>query len=88
MLSLNGTVIATLPTVKVRLVPGPSKGRVEVKNNGVWGTVCDDRFDTTDGKVICRMLGFTTAITAFTSSNPGEKPDGVLELDIHQRWNR
>lgn len=88
MLSLSGTVITTVPTVKVRLVPGPSRGRVEVKNNEVWGTVCDDSFDTTDGKVICRMLGFTTAHSVFTSSNPGGKPDGVLEPELHQRWNR
>lgn len=67
-----GTIIVSVPTVNVRLVPGPSRGRVEVRNDGVWGTVCDDNFDTTDGKVICRMLGFSTATTVFTASNPGE----------------
>ncbi|KAK5861608.1 hypothetical protein PBY51_022991 [Eleginops maclovinus] len=58
------------PEVKVRLIPGRSRGRVEVKYNGVWGTVCDDGFDTVDGKVICKMLGFQTAISTFTAS-PG-----------------
>ncbi|KAI3356603.1 hypothetical protein L3Q82_017803 [Scortum barcoo] len=63
--------------VNVRLVPGRSRGRVEVKHNGVWGTVCDDSFDTVDGKVICKMLGFSTAITTFTAS-PGS---GKIWLD-------
>ncbi|XP_078119182.1 macrophage receptor with collagenous structure [Sander vitreus] len=63
--------------VTVRLVPGKSRGRVEVKYNGVWGTVCDDNFDTVDGKVICKMLGFQTAINTFTAT-PGS---GKIWLD-------
>ncbi|TKS66775.1 Macrophage receptor MARCO [Collichthys lucidus] len=51
----------------VRLVPSGSRGRVEVKVNGAWGTVCDDNFSTPDGKVICRMLGFQTATDTFTA---------------------
>lgn len=70
----------TVPTVNVRLVPGPSRGRVEVRSNGVWGSVCDDSFDTIDGKVICRMLGFTVATTVFTSSNPGEKSAAITSV--------
>nr|QIJ58484.1 macrophage receptor [Nibea albiflora] len=53
--------------LSVRLVPPGSRGRVEVKVNGAWGTVCDDSFDTLDGKVICRMLGFQTATDTFTA---------------------
>lgn len=58
-------------TVDVRLVPGSNRGRVEVRHQGVWGTVCDDNFNNVDGKVICRMLGFTTATSVFTAS-PGK----------------
>jgi len=47
-------------TDMVRLV-GSSlsyEGRLEVYYNGVWGTVCDDRFDDTSAAVACFSLGF------------------------------
>lgn len=34
-----------------------NSGRVEININGVWGTMCDDEFDATSAKIMCKQLG-------------------------------
>ncbi len=44
----------------MRLVNGPTmyEGRVEVCDNGAWGTVCDNGWGTRDAQAVCAQLGF------------------------------
>jgi hypothetical protein len=47
----------------VRLAAGAntSIGRVEICNNNIWGSVCDDGWDSTDAEVTCAQLQLPSA---------------------------
>ena len=74
-------------------------GRVEVFYNGTWGTICDDRWDLRDARVVCRQLGYQDAVKAVQGHDvlPGSGPIWLDEVDCtgreenisgcnHPRW--
>lgn len=68
----------------VRLADGGNNyGRVEIYENGQWGTVCDDYWDTTDAGVVCRQLGFSGATSAPRRATYGQGSGPILRHDMH-----
>ena len=53
---------------------------MEIFHNGVWGTVCDDSWDMTDARVVCRTLGYHNALNALQSAHFGQG-SGKIWLD-------
>ena len=45
---------------------------MEIFYNGEWGTVCDDFWDLRDAIVVCRQLGYTTAVRRSISAEFGQ----------------
>ena len=75
----------------LRLVNGPTRncGRVEIFHDGVWGTICDDRWDYRDADVACRQLGYERHERRYRNAHfgQGEGPIWLESLRCSSRGN-
>ena len=72
-------------TVAVRLagVNGTNyAGRVEVYYQGKWGKICRNEWDINDVKVVCRQLGFQSALAEFIGMDTKAETISVLMSDV------
>ena len=77
--SVNLTLTAS-PTVRLSKGRDYLEGLLEVYHNGVWGTVCDDGWDSAEVTVVCRELRLGKAKTGVSLSHI-PKGTGTLWLD-------
>ena len=74
----------------VRLVDGTDsilQGRVEVFYNETWGAVCDDSWDLIDASVVCRELGYGTAVKTYVSATSGRGNGTIWMGDVRCTGN-
>ncbi|KFP61571.1 Scavenger receptor cysteine-rich type 1 protein M130, partial [Cariama cristata] len=70
---------------KLRVIGGEDgcSGRVEIWQQGSWGTICDDSWDMADANVVCRQLGCGSAASALSEAAFGEGTGPIWLEKVH-----
>lgn len=76
------SVLDSTGSLEVRLVNNKGKecsGRVEVRHNDVWSTVCDTDWTLNKAQVVCEQLECGTAFSAPGGAEFGQGSGAVVE---------
>ena len=87
--SVPSTEFGNCSTGEVRLVNGTNilEGRVEICINNAWGTVCHNKFSSSDADVVCRSLGVNFADShqlPLSEYGPGTGPIFLDDLSCEE----
>ncbi|NXL62292.1 C163A protein, partial [Chordeiles acutipennis] len=79
------THISCTDREKLRVTGGEDgcSGRVEIWQQGSWGTICDDSWDVADANVVCRQLGCGSAVSALSEAAFGEGTGPIWLEKVH-----
>ena len=72
-------------TVPVRLAGVKDNnyaGRVEVFYQGEWGKICRNEWDINDVKVVCRQLGFQSALAEFIGMDTKDETISMVMFNV------
>ena len=60
---------------------------MEIYYKDTWGTVCDDHWDKNDSRVVCRQLGYSSAVSVPHRVQFGEGSGKIWLDDVHCQGN-
>lgn len=68
----------------IRLKNGtsPCSGRVEIFRDGIWGTICDDKWGMQEAAVVCRQMNCGSALQVKYKAYFGRGQDRVWMDDL------
>uniref|UniRef100_A0A1X7U210 SRCR domain-containing protein n=1 Tax=Amphimedon queenslandica TaxID=400682 RepID=A0A1X7U210_AMPQE len=69
----------------VKLVGGETgnEGKVLMCLNGVWGTLCDNGFNTNDAGVVCNNAGYSKRGSRYSANFPNSSNEILLVADMY-----
>ncbi|XP_030060560.1 deleted in malignant brain tumors 1 protein-like [Microcaecilia unicolor] len=87
MRSFSGSQCSFSHRSTVRLADGLKKfeGRVEVFFDGAWRSICDHGWDLKDATVVCKQLGFHSAVSSSADFDEGDR--SIVLDDVHCAGN-